>query len=85
MEESLGKGNKGVVVFPEQSLNRQLSTSPTNGTLRVHVTAGTMLSQEDNVFVLPQPSLASQEPQDRLATLSASFLGWQLPTGCATR
>ena len=78
MEESLGKGNKGVVVFPEQPLNRQASASPTNGTLHVHVTTDAASPQEENVFVLSQPSLASKEPRDRLAALSASFLGWQL-------
>ena len=29
-------------------------------------------------FLLSQPSLASKEPQNRLAALAASFLGWQL-------
>ncbi|MFL5589514.1 MAG: hypothetical protein ACJ8DI_17945 [Ktedonobacteraceae bacterium] len=78
MEESLGKGNKGVVVFTEQPLNRQASASRTRGTLHVHVMSGMALSQGDNVFVLSQPSLASREPRDRLAALAASFLGWQL-------
>jgi hypothetical protein len=78
MEESLGKGNKGVVVFTEQLLNRQSSASDTSGTLHVQVTTGTASPQQDNVFVLSQPSLASQEPRDRLAAVAASFLGWQL-------
>jgi hypothetical protein len=78
MEESLGKGNKGVVVFSEQSLNHQASVSDTGGTLHVQVTTGTAASQEGNVFVLSQPSLASQEPRNRLAALATSFLGWQL-------
>ncbi len=78
MEESLGKGNKGVVVFTEQPLNRQSSASDTRGTLHVQVMTGTASPQQDNVFVLSQPSLASQEPRDRLAALAASFLGWQL-------
>jgi hypothetical protein len=78
MEESLGKGNKGVVVFTEQPLNRQSSASDTSGTLHVQVTTGTASPQQDNVFVLSQPSLASQEPRDRLAAVAASFLGWQL-------
>jgi hypothetical protein len=78
MEESLGKGNKGVVVFTEQPLNRQSSASDTSGTLHVQVTTGTASPQEGNVFVLSQPSLASQEPRDRLAAVAASFLGWQL-------
>jgi hypothetical protein len=78
MEESLGKGNKGVVVISEQPPNRQASVSETGGTLHVQVTTGTAASQEGNAFVLSQPSLASQEPRNRLAALVASFLGWQL-------
>src|SRR5436305_10312112 len=78
MEESLGKGNKGVVVFTEQPLNRQASTSRSSGTVHVHVMTCMALPQGDNVFVLSQPSLESREPQDRLAALAASFLGWQL-------
>jgi len=78
MEESLGKGNKGIVVFSEQPLNRQASVSETGATLHVQVATGTAASQEGNAFVLSQPSLASQEPRNRLAALVASFLGWQL-------
>ncbi len=78
MEESLGKGNKGVVVFTEQPLNRQATASRTSGTLHVPVMTGTESPQEGNVFVLSQPSLESREPRDRLAALVASFLGWQL-------
>jgi hypothetical protein len=78
MEESLGKGNKGVVVFTEQPLNRQASASRTSGTLHVQVTTGSASPQESNVFVLSQPSLASRDSRDRLAALAASFLGWQL-------
>src|SRR6266568_3035821 len=66
MEESLGKGNKGVVVFTEQPLNRQASASRTSGTLHLQVTTGRALPQGDNVFVLSQPSLESREPRDRL-------------------
>ncbi len=78
MEESLGKGNKGIVVFSEKPLNRQASVSETGATLHVQVATGTAASQEGNAFVLSQPSLASQEPRNRLAALVASFLGWQL-------
>src|SRR5437868_1962829 len=78
MEESLGKGNKGVVVFTEQPLNRQASASRSSGTLHVHVMTGMALPEGDNVFVLSQPSLESREPRERLAALAASFLGWQL-------
>lgn len=78
MEESLGKGNKGVVVFAEQPSNQQAPTHRANGTLHVQVTASTTPSQGGNVFVLSQPSLASKETRGRLAALAASFLGWQL-------
>src|SRR5436305_150236 len=78
MEESLGKGNKGVVLFTEQPLSRQASASRSSGTLHVHVMTGMALPEGDNVFVLSQPSLESREPRDRLAALAASFLGWQL-------
>jgi len=97
MEESLGKGGKGILVFNDQTLNGGNSSSipshrrgrciaPTadvsaqdpSGTLRVNVAVASVESEEDNTFVLYQPSLASKEPKERLAALAASFLGWQL-------
>jgi hypothetical protein len=78
MEESLGKGGKGVVVFDDQSLDEHAPGYRTSGTLRVHVAAEDIEPQTANELVLFQPSLVNQEPRDRLATLAASFLGWQL-------
>jgi hypothetical protein len=78
MEESLGKGGKGVVVFDDQSLDEHAPAYRTSGTLRVQVEGENIESQTANQFVLFQPSLVNQEPRDCLATLAASFLGWQL-------
>lgn len=76
MEESLGKGDKGIIVFPEQVLNMQGSNYSTDGSLAVEVV--TEQTQETSIFSLYQPYLANQEPQERLTALVASFLGWQL-------
>ena len=79
MEESLGKEGKGVVVFREQALNIQAPNYSTNGTLAVQVIPEHPDPTHDtNGFSLSQPYLADQEPQERLAALAASFLGWQL-------
>jgi hypothetical protein len=84
MEESLGKGGKGIVVFDDQTLNQAAPGYQQSGLLHVRVdtNVGTrfIASQagEDQLFLLSQPSLASKEPHDRLAALAASFLGWQL-------
>jgi len=78
MEESLGKGNQGVVVFGHQTLNSQASAYSTEGTCNVRVITGTLQSKQDNVFILSQPYLVSTEPHQRLAALATSFLGWQL-------
>ncbi len=77
MEESLGKGDKGIVVFDEQALNTSASGYHEDGLLRVRVV--TEASALDGApFVLLQPALVSTEPRDRLAALAAGFLGWQL-------
>jgi hypothetical protein len=78
MEESLGKGGKGVIVFDDQTLDKHAPAYRTSGTLWVRVETDDIKPQADNEFVLFQPSLANQEPLDRLAALAASFLGWQL-------
>src|SRR5438105_3516565 len=54
MEESLGKGNKGVVVFTEQPLNRQASASRMSGTVHVQVMTGMALPEGSTVFFLSQ-------------------------------
>ena len=78
LEESLGKGGKGIVVFDEQTLNHAAPGYQQGGMLQVHVATGAAESADAQSFLLAQPSLASQEPRDRLAALAASFLGWQL-------
>ncbi len=79
MEESLGKSNKGVVVFHEQALNTQASNYTTNGTLAVQVVSEHPQTTNDiDNFSLYQPYLTDQEAQARLIALTTSFLGWQL-------
>src|SRR5205814_1795631 len=78
MEESLGKGGKGVVVFDDQRLNHAAPDYLHNGILHVRVVTESTQPAEDQSFLLSQPSLASKEPQNRLAALATSFLGWQL-------
>lgn len=77
MEESLGKGNKGIVVFKETRDHSQANCfRDTPGCL--HVRADAYPEQKKNVFTLYQPYLLAEEPQQRLAALATSFLGWQL-------
>lgn len=84
MEESLGKGGKGIVVFDDQKLNLAAPGYHQGGTLDVQVVAAPPPTSEptkaahDRHFVLAQPALASTDPRDRLSALAASFLGWQL-------
>jgi len=78
MEESLGKGGKGIVVFDEQTLNQSAPGYQKGGLLHVRVVTEATQSGDAQSFLLSQPSLASHEPHDRLAALAASFLGWQL-------
>ncbi|MFL5704260.1 MAG: hypothetical protein ACJ8AG_15695, partial [Ktedonobacteraceae bacterium] len=78
MEESLGKGGKGIVVFDDQLLNASAPGYRKDGLLQVRVVTEETLAGEDQLFLLSQPYLASQEPRNRLAALAASFLGWQL-------
>jgi hypothetical protein len=74
MEESLGKGGKGIVVFDEQTLNSSAPGYREDGLLQVHVVTETTAREG----VLVQPALASTEPRERLAALATGFLGWQL-------
>jgi len=78
MEESLGKGGKGVVVFDEQPLNHTAPGYQQDGLLHIRVVTDNAQAGDEQIFLLSQPSLASKEPQSRLAALAASFLGWQL-------
>lgn len=78
MEESLGKGGKGIVIFDDQPLNIAAPFYRQEGMLRVHVVTEKAQAARAQHFILFQPSLASKDPQRRLAALAASFLGWQL-------
>lgn len=78
MEESLGKGGKGIVVFSDQSLNQSAAAYHPGGLLHVDVVTETPQPPQAQRFTLFQPSLASKEPLKRLASLAVSFLGWQL-------
>ncbi|MEO6892308.1 MAG: hypothetical protein ABI456_21615 [Ktedonobacteraceae bacterium] len=78
MEESLGKGGKGIVVFDDQTLNHAAPGYQQSGMLLVRVVTEGIPAGEEEHVLLSQPSLASTEPQHRLAALAASFLGWQL-------
>ncbi len=78
MEESLGKGGKGIVVFDDQRLNSSAPGYHPDGLLYVRVVTEATQAGEEQFFLLSRPSLASKEPHERLAALVASFLGWQL-------
>jgi hypothetical protein len=84
MEESLGKGGKGVVVFDDQFLNPvgpRFIVGPayrSSSTLQVRVVTDLTRLEEEKSFHLHQPYLARKEPLDRLVAVAASFLGWQL-------
>jgi hypothetical protein len=78
MEESLGKEGKGIVVFDDQILNHAAPAYHQEGMLHVSVVTESKQPVEDPFFLLSQHSLASKEPQKRLAALATSFLGWQL-------
>lgn len=82
MEESLGKGNKGLLVFEQQALQPQAPYYSTDGTLFVDIAAeygaGASQPQQNSSYTLFQPELAKANPQDRLSAVAASFLSWQL-------
>jgi len=81
MEESLGKGGKGIVVFDAQELNHQAPAFHRAATLSVRVTGeadGATSAGPFPGFMLQQPSLAQSDPTAQLAALVTSFLGWQL-------
>ncbi len=67
MEESLGKGGKGIVVFDDQPLNPRAPGYGTEGTVRVRVVAEAEAPSGDADVTLVQPSLAAADPSGRLA------------------
>ena len=87
MEESLGKGDKGVVVFDDQT-RFQGGGKPGPYPIRVEVVTDVVGAGGDveivpaqigeRVFVLEQPYLVGEEPMGRLVAVASCFLGWQL-------
>ncbi len=67
MEESLGKGGKGIVVFDDQPLNPRAPGYRPEGTVRVRVVAEAEAPGGDADVTLVQPSLAAADPSGRLA------------------
>jgi len=89
MEESLGKGGKGVIVFcPQQIAPRpgpgRPETPPNALWLRItpHAVAphadATPTSGTTSVFPIGEPLLGAPDPDDRLAGIATTFLGLQL-------
>ncbi len=79
MEESLGKGGKGIVAFYAQDLNQQARSYTEEGMLRVQVSTEDKPSAlASGSFMLAQPAMAASDPQARLAAVATQFLGWQL-------
>src|SRR5947209_14226033 len=87
MEESLGKGDKGVVVFDDQT-RFQGGGKPGPYPIRVEVVtdivgaggAGEIAPAQigERVFVLEQPYLVAEELVGRLTAVASCFLGWKL-------
>ena len=81
LEESLGKGGKGIVAFPIQHLHIQSNGYKKTNLLYVDVAADKQIQPSEPLvqrFILSQPYLAATNPVERLAAVAASFLGWQL-------
>lgn len=78
MEESLGKEQKGIVVFSDQPLNTQAPCYRKEALLQVAVVTKQPTEQPADSYVLAHPSLDSQSSPQRLAGLATQFLGWQL-------
>ena len=76
MEESLGKGGRGIVAFSQQSLNTHAPTYHDDGLLSVRVTA--YEEQNSSFYTIIQPYLNSNSEQERLAAVATQFLNWQL-------
>lgn len=77
MEESLGKGGKGVVVFDRGQPNPERRCYRAEGVLCVYVDFEPVVRQ-DETFVLDVLPLQFDHPEELLAGLAARFLGWQL-------
>ncbi len=81
MEQSLGKGGKGVVVFPDQGLNSSAPGYRAEQMLHVSVVSSWQEQSGQHNFQLVQPYLADGGEGNSLALLAAlvaSCLGWQV-------
>ncbi len=82
MEESLGKGGKGIVVFADQSVSAAPpSSSNPAGAVRLQVSAqpeDASSAPPDGAFLLSEPLLGAPSLEQRLAGLATVFLGLQL-------
>lgn len=84
MEESLGKGGKGVIVFSDQPLEPRPApaapTTPPRG-LSLRITgeaAAAPVGAHVYGLHIREPLLGAVDPDDRLAGIAATFLGLQL-------
>lgn len=78
LEESLGKGGKGIVVFEEQPLPEEANEARGSGRLIVQATTMQGIAMRRGVYRLHLPMYATKDPVERLVALAASFLNWQL-------
>jgi hypothetical protein len=82
MEESLGKGGKGIVVFADQTMSAAAVQPPSLPCLRVRVLAEPPAADVEGAapetLALAQPLLFALSPDERLAGIAAMFLGLQL-------
>ena len=77
MEESLGKGGKGIIVFADQPLVSEGAWRSTLGGVRLRITSAPE-EPTPGTFTISEPLLGSADPDARLAGLAATFLGLQL-------
>lgn len=79
MEESLGKGGKGVLVFDDQRLLFSGRCYTERATLRVQIlTPSEWHGPSHDSFALVQPHIDTADSSARLSTLVSTFLGWQV-------
>lgn len=78
MEESLGKGRKGIVVFSDQALNTQAPCYSREGMQKVSVVTKEPAAPPTEGYILTHPALGSEASRRKLAGLATQFLGWQL-------
>jgi hypothetical protein len=75
MEESLGKGGKGVVVFADTPLNANARCYRADGMMRAHIGSG---GSPDDPALVVVPVGPITDSASTLSSVAAAFLGWQL-------